>query len=163
MAAVRVPPAGFAPKAFGNTLPCQGNRVRLDANRRVPAKQPAESNGCSDLVRRFDRDRISFKQIVLNARYRRHPLRSKVRAYRMKMNSALALAVVALFMTSPARSQSDPRSQQQLACEDDAYRLCADEIPDEARVSSCMARQKSKLSPGCRAMFAPSPRHRARH
>jgi hypothetical protein len=26
-----------------------------------------------------------------------------------------------------------------------------------------LERQKSKLSPGCRAMFAPTPRHRARH
>ena len=80
----------------------------------------------------------------------------------MQMNSARALAVLSLFMTSPALSQSDLQSQQQMACEDDAFRLCADEIPDEARVASCMARQKSKLSPGCRAMFAPSPRHRAR-
>jgi len=80
----------------------------------------------------------------------------------MHMKSALALVVLLLSMTSPALSQSDLRSRQQTACEDDAYRLCPDEIPDEARVSSCMKRQKSKLSPGCRAMFTPSPRHRAR-
>jgi hypothetical protein len=80
----------------------------------------------------------------------------------MHMKSALALVVLLLSMTSPALSQSDLRSRQQAACEDDAYRLCPDEIPDEARVSSCMERQKSKLSPGCRAMFTPSPRHRAR-
>ena len=81
----------------------------------------------------------------------------------MQMKSALALVILSLLMTSPARSQSDLRSQQQAACEDDAYRLCPDEVPDEARVASCMARQKTKLSPGCRAMFTPSPRHRARH
>ena len=81
----------------------------------------------------------------------------------MHMKSALALVVLSLSMTSPALCQSDLRSQQQTACEDDAYRLCPDEIPDEARVASCMERQKSKLSPGCRAMFTPSPRHRARH
>jgi hypothetical protein len=81
----------------------------------------------------------------------------------MQMKSALALAILSVFMTSPALSQSDLRSKQQAACEDDAYSLCPDEIPDEARVASCLERQKSKLSPGCRAMFAPSPRHRARH
>ena len=81
----------------------------------------------------------------------------------MQMKSPLTLVILSLLMTSPARSQSDLRSQQQAACEDDAYRLCPDEVPDEARVASCMAPQKTKLSPGCRAMFTPSPRHRARH
>ena len=81
----------------------------------------------------------------------------------MHMKSALALVVLSLSMTGPALCQSGLRSQQQTACEDDAYRLCPDEIPDEARVTSCMERQKAKLSPGCRAMFMPSPRHRARH
>jgi hypothetical protein len=81
----------------------------------------------------------------------------------MHMKSALALLVLSLSMTSPALCQSDPRSRQQAACEDDALRLCPDEIPDEARIASCLARQKAKLSPACRAMFAPPPRHRARH
>jgi hypothetical protein len=87
----------------------------------------------------------------------------KQRPIAMHMKSAPALVVLSLSMTSPALCQSGPRSQQQTACEDDAYRLCPDEIPDEARVTSCMERQKAKLSPGCRAMFTPSPRHRARH
>jgi len=81
----------------------------------------------------------------------------------MQMKSARALVILSLFLTSPALSQSDPRSQQQTACEDDVYRLCPDDVPDEARIASCLARQKSKLSPGCRAMFAPTPRHRAGH
>ena len=81
----------------------------------------------------------------------------------MQMKSALALVAFSLSMTGPAFCQSDLRSQEQSACEDDAYRLCPDEIPDEARVASCMARQKAKLSPACRAFFAPSHRHRAGH
>jgi len=79
----------------------------------------------------------------------------------MQMKSAVALVVLLLSMTSPALGQSGLRAEQQAACEDDAYRLCPDEIPDEARVASCMRRQKAKLSPGCRAMFTPSPRHRS--
>jgi hypothetical protein len=85
----------------------------------------------------------------------------KQRPIAMHMKSALALVVLSLSMTSPSLCQSGLRSQQQTACEDDAYRLCPDEIPDEAQVASCLARQKSKLSPGCRAMFTPS--HRTRH
>jgi hypothetical protein len=81
----------------------------------------------------------------------------------MHMKSTLAHVILSLFVVNSALSQSDLRSQQQAACEDDAYRLCPDEIPDEARITSCLARQKSKLSPGCRAQFTSSPRHRARH
>ena len=86
----------------------------------------------------------------------------KQRPIAMHMKSALALVVLSLSMTSPALSQSDRQSRQQIACEDDAFRLCSNEIPDEARVASCMERQKAKLSPDCRAMFTPSHRHRAR-
>jgi hypothetical protein len=78
----------------------------------------------------------------------------------MQIKFALALAFVSLYMTNTTLGQSALRSRQELACEDDAYRLCPDEIPDEGRVESCLARQKAKLSPGCRAMFKQSPRHR---
>jgi hypothetical protein len=78
----------------------------------------------------------------------------------MQIKFALGLAFVSLCMTNTAFGQSDLRSRQELACQDDAYRLCPDEVPDEARVASCMARQKAKLSPGCRAMFTQSPRRR---
>jgi hypothetical protein len=77
----------------------------------------------------------------------------------MQIKPAIAFAVLFLAMTAPAVCQSDLRAQEQAACEDDAYRLCPDDVPDEARVSSCMARQKAKLSPGCRRFFEPS-RHR---
>jgi hypothetical protein len=78
----------------------------------------------------------------------------------MQMKSAFFLIVASLSLPSAALGQSDVRAQQEQACQDDAYRLCPDEIPDEARVTNCMARQKAKLSPACRAMFPQSPRHR---
>ena len=78
----------------------------------------------------------------------------------MQMKSAVFLIVASLSLPSAALCQSDVRAQQQQACQDDAYRLCPNEIPDEARVKDCMTHQKAKLSPACRAMFAPAPRHR---
>jgi len=71
------------------------------------------------------------------------------------MQTKSALIVLAALLIAPAAAlcQGSIREQQQQACEDDAYRLCPDEIPDEARVAQCMARQKSKLSPACRAWF----------
>lgn len=80
----------------------------------------------------------------------------------MNIKPALALVALSLSMTAQAAGQADVRAQQQQACEDDAYRLCPNEIPDEDRVAYCMARQKAKLSPACRAMFDPPPPRRAK-
>jgi hypothetical protein len=47
--------------------------------------------------------------------------------------------------------------EEQQACSDDAFRLCSAEIPDVDRVTVCMIRNKSQLSPGCRVFFRPEP------
>jgi hypothetical protein len=47
--------------------------------------------------------------------------------------------------------------EEQQACSDDAFRLCGAEIPDVDRVTVCMIRNKSQLSPGCRVFFRPEP------
>jgi hypothetical protein len=78
----------------------------------------------------------------------------------MPLKSALVLFAASLFLPSATLGQSDLRAQQEQACQDDAFRLCPDEIPDEARVTHCLARQKAKLSPPCRAMFTASSRRR---
>ena len=46
-------------------------------------------------------------------------------------------------------------AEQQQACSDDAFRLCSAEIPDVDRITVCMIRNKSQLSPGCRVFFRP--------
>jgi hypothetical protein len=81
----------------------------------------------------------------------------------MFSKTPFALAALSLLMIAQAAAQSETRAQQQAACEDDAYRLCPNEVPDEARITSCLARQKASLSPACRAQFKPPPRrHRKR-
>ena len=35
----------------------------------------------------------------------------------------------------------------------DAFRLCGYEIPDVSRVTACMVRRQTELSPGCRIYF----------
>jgi hypothetical protein len=47
--------------------------------------------------------------------------------------------------------------EQQQACTSDAFRLCSSDIPDVDRVTACMIRNKSQLSPGCRVFFRPGP------
>lgn len=51
---------------------------------------------------------------------------------------------------------ADLRDDRQSACQEDAYRLCSDAIPDEAQVQVCLERQLKALSPMCRAMFKPA-------
>ena len=47
--------------------------------------------------------------------------------------------------------------EQQQACMGDAFRLCSSEIPDVDRVTGCMVKRQSELSPACRIYFKPEP------
>jgi hypothetical protein len=51
------------------------------------------------------------------------------------------------------------------ACTPDAMRLCADVIPDVARVTACMKAKSRQLSEPCRLAMrgSPSGHHRAYH
>jgi hypothetical protein len=79
----------------------------------------------------------------------------------MQMKLAFVSVAFPLFMVAtvvPAMSQT--REQQQAACEDDAYRLCPDQIPDETEIRKCLEKRKASLSPACRAQFKIESRHR---
>jgi hypothetical protein len=54
-------------------------------------------------------------------------------------------------MLSTAADAYTPEQEQM--CTSDAFRLCSSDIPDVDRVTACMVRQRSQLSPGCRAFF----------
>ena len=79
-------------------------------------------------------------------------LAARIRNFQFSLMLATAL-FVSLW---PAASRAYTDEQQQ-ACMGDAFRLCGAEIPDVARVGACMNRNKSQLSPGCRAHFRPEP------
>jgi hypothetical protein len=67
----------------------------------------------------------------------------------------LAMALSASLLANAAHAYT-PEEQQ--ACSPDAFRLCGDAIPDVDRVTACMIRKKSELSPGCRVYFrSPEP------
>jgi hypothetical protein len=69
----------------------------------------------------------------------------------------LMLAVALAASLLPTAGQAYTPEQQQ-ACTPDAFRLCGDAIPDVDRITLCMMRNRSQLSPGCRAFFrAPEP------
>ncbi len=75
------------------------------------------------------------------------------------------LAVVATIVAGawPAAGWSYTMQEQQ-ACMGDAFRLCGSEIPDVSRITACMVRRQTELSPSCRVYFHPQetsvkPRH----
>jgi hypothetical protein len=72
----------------------------------------------------------------------------------------LMLATAFWFSMLPTVGHAYTDDQQQ-ACTGDAFRLCGAEIPDVDRVTVCMIRNKSQLSPGCRVFFGPSEDERA--
>jgi hypothetical protein len=80
-----------------------------------------------------------------------------MRAVRFRMfQFGLMLAAALSVSMWPAASEAYTPEEQQ-ACSGDAFRLCSAEIPDVDRVTVCMIRNKSQLTPGCRAFFRPDP------
>lgn len=65
--------------------------------------------------------------------------------------SLFAVAVTGLALqTSPGLAFTQEAQQM---CSGDAMRLCSSEIPDIPRITACMVRNKSQVSPGCRAVM----------
>jgi hypothetical protein len=66
----------------------------------------------------------------------------------------LALVLAAGFSAALASTESRAyTAEQQQACMPDAFRLCSSEIPNVERITACMIRNRSQLSPECRAAF----------
>ena len=68
---------------------------------------------------------------------------------------AVLVATLSVFLALPGAGHAYTPEQQQ-ACSDDAFRLCQADIPDIDRITVCMIRNKSQLSPRCRAYFEPT-------
>jgi hypothetical protein len=75
----------------------------------------------------------------------------------------LLFGLVLAIPATPVAAQGTP--QQRAACEQDAYRLCNQFIPDEDRTANCLRRNRLRLSPACRTLFSGKrarPRSRSR-
>jgi hypothetical protein len=63
---------------------------------------------------------------------------------------AFGLTVIAVSAPAPTYAYTQ---EEQMACQDDAFRLCGQFIPDERSVKACLIRNMRHLSPACRRMF----------
>jgi hypothetical protein len=76
----------------------------------------------------------------------------------------LVSALGGAFSSAHAQYRGTPEMQQ--ACTPDVMRLCQAEIPDVARITSCMQRNRLNLSPACGVVFGvgvSGHRHHPRH
>ena len=71
------------------------------------------------------------------------------KAGNFKIISSLVFCLALL----PAASQAFTQEDQQRLCTGDVFRLCSSEIPNVARITACMHRQRANLSQGCRSVF----------
>ncbi len=71
----------------------------------------------------------------------------------MKSRLLLQAALAAILSVLSVSAYAAGTPEQRRACRADAFRLCESEIPDVGRITACMERQKTKLSPACRAQF----------
>ena len=62
-------------------------------------------------------------------------------------------SAVAISLTSFAAHAIEATAEQRRACTPDAFRLCSAHIPNVDAIITCMATNRSKLSPDCRAAF----------
>ena len=64
-----------------------------------------------------------------------------------------------ILLPGPAVAQDDSKYNnistpaQRAACRPDVFRFCAGEIPNVARITACMRRNKANLSDACKAVF----------
>jgi hypothetical protein len=63
----------------------------------------------------------------------------------------LALAVAMSALSTSSSFAFSAEAQQM--CTGDAFRLCSSEIPDIAKITACMRRQRTSLSVGCRQVM----------
>ena len=78
-----------------------------------------------------------------------------LRARILRGSAVRPLALAALLLTGSSASAQEYRGteQQRAACTPDVFRLCSWEIPNVDRIVTCLRREKSQLSPGCRQVF----------
>lgn len=75
------------------------------------------------------------------------------------LRESLPAAVAGLFLLAGTAADAEEGTlAQRNACKPDVFRLCSNFIPDPTAITSCLERNRAKLSPACQAVFAPSPK-----
>ena len=73
------------------------------------------------------------------------------------LRPAILLLATVLLTSTVLASEGDVspalRAQAEAVCRDDAFRLCADAVPDESAILACMRPKRAMLTAPCRKVF----------
>ena len=67
--------------------------------------------------------------------------------------TALTLAIVAPLSAMASTAGFAYTAESKQKCMSDAFRLCSSEVPNIPKITACMVKHRSDLSPGCRAVM----------
>lgn len=68
--------------------------------------------------------------------------------------AAFAFTVTASLLGSVSAGSAETFTpEQRSACTPDAFRLCSSDIPNVSAITACMRKNRSSLSPACKAVF----------
>jgi type II secretory pathway component PulL len=73
--------------------------------------------------------------------------------FKIPSRLAAASVTVVILVATSGQSQAAGTPEQRRACRADAMKLCRNYIPNVKRITACMERNLSKLSPLCRTQF----------
>ena len=59
-----------------------------------------------------------------------------------------------LMLAATAANAQEGTLAQRTACEPDVFRLCRDFIPDRTAITTCLERNRARLSPACHTVFS---------
>jgi hypothetical protein len=79
------------------------------------------------------------------------------------VDTRLRLLSVVLFSAVLTSTLHVSVASADMACAGDAFRFCGADIPDQARVKSCLLQNIRNLTPECRAQFREGRNIRAQH
>ncbi|RVU20160.1 hypothetical protein [Methylobacterium oryzihabitans] len=65
-------------------------------------------------------------------------------------------AGLAALLLPGAEVRAQGTEQERMACMSDAMRLCAADIPSEARIESCLRRNYVRISSACQVVLGPA-------
>jgi hypothetical protein len=74
------------------------------------------------------------------------------------MTRLVYLAIIFAALTAASAAQAESQEYrgtpaQQNACRPNVFKFCAGEIPDVRKITACLRRNISRLTPDCQAIF----------
>lgn len=74
----------------------------------------------------------------------------------IQVRKLAAFGALTALLASASAAQAQGTAQERSACEGDAFRFCASDIPFVSKIEACLLANEAQISPACRAEFTPA-------